>query len=161
MCAKKIHPEERAAEFLYRDNIHEPLHDQHLWASRIKRDEQASNIPEWEEFRDLASEIKRHTLTNLDFYLEQFEKNATSRGAIVHWARDAKEHNEIVYDILRSCQATNVIKSKSMLQEECNMAPYLEERGITLTESDLGERIQQLDHQAPSHIVVPAVHKTK
>lgn len=161
MCAKKIHPEERAAEFLYKDNIHEPLHDMHLWASRMKRDEQAAKIPEWEEFRNLASEIKRHTLTNLDHYLEQFEKNATAKGAIVHWARDAEEHNKTVYEILKSHQVTDVIKSKSMLQEECNMAPYLEERGIVLTESDLGERIQQLDHEAPSHIVVPAVHKTK
>jgi L-lactate dehydrogenase complex protein LldF len=151
----------RAEEFIRQDDIHEPMHDRFLWAVMRRRGAEAAALPEWEELRELASQIKEHTLTHLDEYLTQFEANATKRGAQVHWARDAAEHNEIVYDILRDHGVTALIKSKSMLQEECGMAPYLETRGITVTESDLGERIQQLDGQPPSHIVFPAVHKTR
>ncbi len=156
-----VHPEKLAAEFLNKDKQHEPQHDEHLWTSRVKRDKEAASIPEWEEFRELASRIKQHTLTHLDQYLEQFEINAVKHGAVVHWARTAEEHNQIVLDILRQHSVKDVIKSKSMLQEECGMIPFLEKHGISVTESDLGERIQQLDKEQPSHIVVPAVHKTK
>src|SRR5260370_6744184 len=92
---------------------------------------------------------------------EQFEQNATKRGTHVHWARDAEEHNTVVYDILQAHGVKSLIKSKSMLQEECGMTPYLQKRGIEVTESDLGERIQQLSNEAPSHIVVPAIHKLR
>ena len=118
-------------------------------------------MPEWEQLRDLASRIKEHTLTHLDQYLEQFEANATKRGTHVHWARDAAEHHAIVYDILSAHRVKSLIKSKSMLQEECGMTPYLQKRGIEVTESDLGERIQQLSDEPPSNIVVPAIHKLR
>ena len=150
-----------AALFILQDNIHEPIHDRVLWTIMQHRDRRATAIPEWEELRDLASKIKEHTLTHLDQYLEDFELNATKRGAQVHWARDAAEHNEIVLSILQNHDVQELIKSKSMLQEECAMTPYLEKRGITVVESDLGERIQQLDGQPPSHITMPAVHKTR
>ena len=94
-------------------------------------------------------------------YLEEFERNATANGMVVHWARDAAEHNQIVHDILESHDATTLVKSKSMLTEECEMSPFLENRGIEVIETDLGERIQQLDDEPPSHIVVPAVHKLR
>jgi L-lactate dehydrogenase complex protein LldF len=151
----------RAEEFIRQDDIHEPMHDRFLWAVMQRRDAEAAALPEWEELRELASQIKEHTLTHLDEYLTQFEANATKRGAQVHWARDAAEHNEIVYGILYEHGVTALIKSKSMLQEECGMPHYLETRGIKVTESDLGERIQQLDGQPPSHIVFPAIHKTR
>jgi L-lactate dehydrogenase complex protein LldF len=109
--------------------------------------------------RSFASGIKEHTLTHLADYLEEFERNATNNGVIVHWAKDAEEHNRIVHEILGSHGVKTLVKSKSMLTEECGMREYLEPRGITVVETDLGERIQQLDHQRPSHIVVPAVHK--
>jgi len=156
-----VDPAANAALFILQDNIHEPLHDRVLWTLRQHRDSQAMAIPEWEELRELASRIKEHTLTHLDQYLEEFERNATRRGAQVHWARDAAEHNEIVHAILADHGVKELIKSKSMLQEECAMTPYLEKRGITVVESDLGERIQQLDGQPPSHITMPAVHKTR
>jgi L-lactate dehydrogenase complex protein LldF len=98
---------------------------------------------------------QEHTLTHLDRYLEEFECNATKRGAHVHWARDAAEHNEIVHSLLKAHGVEELIKSKSMLQEECGMTHYLENRGVSVVESDLGERIQQLDGQPPSHISVP------
>jgi len=157
---RKVNVVRNASEFIHQDNIHEKEHDKNLWNARIKRDIAAATIPEWEELREIASAIKEHTLTNLDHYLKEFEKNATNRGAIVHWATDADEHNEIVYDILQNHKVTEVIKSKSMLQEECGMIVFLEARGITVTESDLGERIQQLDGQPPAHIVMPAIEKT-
>src|SRR5215510_3967629 len=122
----------RAEEFIRQDDIHEPMHDRFLWATMQRRDAEAAALPEWEELRELASQIKEHTLTHLDEYLTPFEANATKRGAKVHWARDGAEHNEIVYDILQERGVTALIKSKSMLQEECMMTPFLERRGITV-----------------------------
>jgi len=141
------------------DVKHIEFHDKRLWDLRSARDVEVYGIPEWEELRGIASAIKEHTLTNLADYLEQFERNATANGVVVHWAKDAEEHNRIVYEILSARDATVLVKSKSMLTEECEMRPYLEARGISVIETDLGEQIQQLDDQMPSHIVVPAVHK--
>ena len=140
---------------------HIAFHDQRLWDLRKKRDRESEEIPEWEELRSLASAIKEHTLTHLAGYLEQFERNAIKNGARVHWARDAAEHNQIVLDIMRANGASTLVKAKSMLTDECDMRPFLENRGIEVMETDLGERIQQLDDEPPSHIVVPAVHKLR
>jgi L-lactate dehydrogenase complex protein LldF len=159
--AKKAQPAAAAELFILHDQVHEPMHDRFLWATMQRRNAQAAAIPEWEELRELASKIKEHSLTHLDHYLEEFEANATKRGAHVHWALDAAEHNAIVYSILESHGVKELIKSKSMLQEECQMTPFLEDRGIKVIESDLGERIQQLDDQPPSHIVFPSIHKTR
>jgi L-lactate dehydrogenase complex protein LldF len=77
---------------------------------------------------------------------------------VVHWAADAQEHNEIVHGLLAARGVRHVVKSKSMLTEECGLNPYLEERGIEVVDTDLGERIVQLRDEAPSHIVMPAIH---
>jgi L-lactate dehydrogenase complex protein LldF len=140
---------------------HETMHDERLWGLRQKRDLQAHGIEEWEELRELASQIKQHTLSHLDHYLEQFEANATAHGIHVHWAEDGAEHNRIVHGILADHGAKTLIKSKSMLTEECGLRHYLAGLGIEVVETDLGERIQQLDDESPSHVVVPAVHKTR
>jgi L-lactate dehydrogenase complex protein LldF len=137
------------------------FHDKRLWDLRLKRDQQMAMIPEWQALRDHASAVKEHTLVHLDRYLEQFEVKATANGAIVHWARDAAEHNAIVHRLLSERNVSTLVKSKSMLTEECDMRPYLEARGIRVIETDLGERIQQLDDEPPSHIVIPAVHKLR
>src|SRR5262244_4087934 len=158
--SRPIDQAEAAARFIDAPE-HEKIHDERLWDLRQKRDREMHGIAEWEELRDLASEIKEHTLTHLDQYLEQFETNAIKRGAHVHWAIDAMEHNNIVYSILQDHGVKDLIKSKSMLQEECQMTPFLQQRGIKVVESDLGERIQQLDGQPPSHIVFPSIHKTR
>jgi len=150
----------KSAEAFLADTIHEDRLDKLLWMMRMRRDAAARLVPEWEELRTLASEIKEHTLTNLAKYLEQFEANAQANGVIVHWARDAHEHNQIVYDILAENQIETLIKSKSMVTEECELRPFLERRNIRVTETDLGERIQQLDGQPPGHIVGPSIHKT-
>ncbi|AFN57052.1 L-lactate dehydrogenase complex protein LldF [Zymomonas mobilis] len=138
---------------------HEKSHDKRLWELRKRRDHAMHSIEEWEELRQLASDIKSHTLSRLDEYLLEFEKNATANGVHVHWALDAEEHNKIVLDILNSHKAKRFIKSKSMLTEECGLRDYLKKADIEVVETDLGERIQQLDNEDPSHVVVPAVHK--
>ena len=118
-------------------------------------------IPEWEELRRCASQIKAHTLSHLADYLVRFEEQATRRGAVVHWAKDAEEHNRIVHEILSKRGVRRLVKSKSMLTEECHLNPYLERHGIEVIDTDLGERIVQLANEPPSHIVLPAIHKKK
>jgi L-lactate dehydrogenase complex protein LldF len=157
---RPVNPEALAARFLT-DHERQTTHDRLVWNMRARRDRGAAELREWEELRELASRIKEHTLTHLADYLEQFEASATKRGTQVHWARDAQEHNTIVLDILQGHRVKSLIKSKSMLQDECGMTPHLERHGIQITESDLGERIQQLDHEPPSHIVAPAIHKLR
>lgn len=121
----------------------------------------AATLPEWENLRNLASSIKKHTVTHLEKYLDQFVANATANGIIVHWAEDAEEFNSIVLGILKSHDVRKLVKSKSMLTEECEMNPYLENNGIEVVETDLGERIIQYLGQRPSHIVMPAIHLTQ
>lgn len=140
---------------------HEKMHDERLWDLRKKRDREMHGIAEWEELRTLASAIKEHALTHLDQYLEQFEANAKANGIHVHWAQDAAEHNATVLGILRDHGTKRLIKSKSMLTEECGFREAMVAEGIEVIETDLGERIQQLDGEAPSHVVVPAVHKLR
>ena len=146
-----------AARFLG-NKKNEVWHDNTLWMVRAKRDIMSRSLTEWERLRELASEIKLYSNSHLDTLLEEFEKNALANGAIVHWAKDAKEHNEIVYQIMQEHHAHNLVKSKSMLTEECGMNEFLNEKGIDVIESDLGERILQLMHLPPSHIVLPAIH---
>jgi L-lactate dehydrogenase complex protein LldF len=133
-------------------------HDQTFFGVRQKRDRMAQALPEWERLREAASQIKKHTITHLADYLETFEANAVRNGVHVHWAADADEYNRIVYDILSQHQVKKVVKSKSMLTEECHLNENLEKRGIDVVETDLGERILQLMKLAPSHIVMPALH---
>jgi L-lactate dehydrogenase complex protein LldF len=136
-------------------------HDETLWFVRTKRDRAARQLPEWETLRETAAAIKAHVMSRLGDYLEQFEANAKKLGAVVHWAADAEEHNRIVLDILRQRGVKRLVKSKSMLTEECHLNPHLEKHGIEVVDSDLGERIVQLAKEPPSHIVLPAIHKKK
>lgn len=150
-----------AATSFIKNKKQEQWHNETLWMVRQKRDNLAMHIPEWEELRQLSSKIKMHTVTHLDEYLDKFSQNAEANGVIVHWAKDAEEHNQIIYDILKKHDVKKLVKSKSMLTEECHLNPYLIEKGIDVVESDLGERILQLNHTAPSHIVMPAIHMTR
>ena len=133
-------------------------HDAAVWSVRAKRDARAREVPEWEALRELAAGIKAHTLSRLGEYLVEFERNAVANGAVVHWARDAAEHDRIVLGILRARGAVRLVKSKSMLTEECGLNPFLEAHGIAVTDTDLGERIVQLMGSGPSHVVAPAIH---
>lgn len=148
----------KAAEKFIANKERTAWHDQALFFVREKRDRMANSVPEWEALREMASQTKLHTISNLAYYLEMFERNATANGIHVHWAKDAEEHNRIVYEIIQQHGGKNLVKSKSMLAEECGLSPYLEARGIDAVETDLGERIMQFMHMPPSHIVLPAIH---
>ena len=151
----------KKAEIFNKDEAKVNWHDKALWYVREKRDNSAHKVQGWEYLRELGSAIKANVLSNLDEYLIQFEVNALKNGIIVHWASNAEEHNNIVNSILQKHQAKKVVKSKSMLTEECHLNPFLEDRGIEVIDTDLGERIVQLAEEPPSHIVLPAIHKTK
>ena len=149
------------AEIFNKDESKVNWHDKALWFVRNKRDNAAHNVKGWEELRNLASAIKANVLSDLDNYLIQFEENAIKNGVQVHWAANAEEHNKIVHSILTMHKVKKVVKSKSMLTEECHLNPYLEANGIEVVDTDLGERIVQFAQESPSHIVLPAIHKTK
>lgn len=149
------------AEDFIKDDDHVNWHDGALWYIREKRDVASKQIPEWEALREVASKIKSNVISNLHEYLLQFEDNLKKNGVNVYWANDAEEHNAIVYSILKGKEITQMVKSKSMLTEECHLNEYLEERGIEVINSDLGEYIQQIDNEPPSHIVLPCIHKRK
>ena len=136
-------------------------HDETLWFVRAKRDKAAHNIPEWEDLRENASRIKDNVLSNLHDYLLSFEEQAQKNGIIVHWAADALEHNQIVHQILTDNAINQIVKSKSMLTEECHLNEYLQQHNIDVVDTDLGERIVQLAEEPPSHIVLPCIHKKK
>ncbi len=148
----------KAAEAYLKDQAVEARHYQTFFGVRQKRDRMAQALPEWEDLREAANLIKKHTETHLADYLEMFEKKAEANGVIVHWAQDADEYNRIVYDILSAHGVKKVVKSKSMLTEECHLNENLEQKGIDVIETDLGERILQMMKLAPSHIVMPALH---
>jgi len=155
----KSHPELAAA--FNKDEPRVDWHDETLWWVRAKRDIAAHKLPEWELLRETASQIKNNVLSNLSSYLEQFEANALKNGVVVHWAADAAEHNQIIHKLLADRGINRMVKSKSMLTEECHLNEYLQEHGVDVIDSDLGERIVQLAGEPPSHIVLPCIHKKK
>ena len=153
----------------FRENARAALADSHLRGALKnatslfgeKRKAAAASLPNWEDLRSQARAIKDQTLLHLDQFLEEFERNAESRGAKVHWARDAAEANEIICTLAKTRQARLVVKSKSMTTEETHLNKSLEAAGIQVVETDLGEYIIQLAEELPSHILAPAIHKTK
>lgn len=134
---------QKAAEFI-RDEARTDWHDAALWFVRSKRDKAAHTVPEWEQLRELASQVKDNVLSRLDQYLEQFEARALQNGVQVHWAADAEEHNRIVHGILEKHRVQRLAKSKSMLTEECQLNEYLAERGIEVIDKELA--------QLPGHV---------
>jgi L-lactate dehydrogenase complex protein LldF len=126
-----------------------------------RRLEAARSLDNWDELRTQARAIKDETLLHLDRYLEQFTANAEKAGAQIHWARDAAEANSIVCRLARERGARLAVKAKSMATEEIHLNAALESNGIEAIETDLGEYIIQLAHETPSHIIAPAIHKTR
>jgi len=150
-----------AASVFNKDVPRVDWHDETLWFVREKRDKAAHQIPEWELLRETASQIKNNVLSDMHNYLQEFEANALKNGVIVHWAADGAEHNKIVHSILEKNGVKQMVKSKSMLTEECHLNEYLSENGVEVIDTDLGERIVQLRNEPPSHIVLPAIHLKK
>src|SRR5688572_120627 len=120
-----------------------------------------TELPDADKLRTLAGQIKQHALDYLDYYLEQLEANVKKNGGHVHYAATADDARRIILDICRQTKATRVIKSKSMVSEEINLAHVMEAAGMDVVETDLGEFIVQISHDKPSHLVAPIVHKNK
>jgi len=125
------------------------------------RREAFEEFPEGEALRDRARAIKEATLQRLDHYLETLIANIERLGGHVHYAKTSEEARAIIVDIARRTGARMAVKSKSMATEEIHLNEALEHAGITPVETDLGEYIIQLAHERPSHIIAPAIHKTK
>lgn len=126
--------------------------------SRLKA---VASLPDADALRDHARRVRAHTLSRLDSYLTQFSQAVEAAGGHVHWARDAAEANHIVLDLAESHGVKLAVKAKSMVSEEIGLNHVLEAAGIEVVESDLGEYIVQLAGETPSHIITPAIHKTK
>lgn len=131
--------------------------------SRLKggRLNAAEELGNWEEWRNLGEEIRTHTLDNIDYYLHQLSEQVSNRGGKVFFAETAEEANQYIKTVIKSKNAKKVVKSKSMVTEEIGLNSILEEIDVEVVETDLGEWILQLDEDAPSHIVAPALHMNR
>jgi L-lactate dehydrogenase complex protein LldF len=128
----------------------------------VKRRNAAEDLGNWEDWRSHGEEIRQHVLENLDYYLEQLSENVAKRGGHVFFAQKKEEATNYIREIIRNKGAKKIVKSKSMVTEEISLNTALEEEGCQVIETDLGEYILQIDdHDPPSHIVVPALHKNK
>src|SRR6516164_8734241 len=152
----------------FKENAHAALSDTRLQGAlsfsrnfAVRRAAAADRLPEFEALRDSARAIKDHTLTHLDLYLAAYEEKVRESGGHVHYAEDAEEARRIIIDLCRSFDAKSVTKGKSMIAEEIGLNDALEAAGMEPVETDLGEYIIQLRHEAPSHIIAPAIHVTK
>ena len=128
---------------------------------RSGRRQAAEELGNWEEWRERGRQIRLHTIAHLDHYLHRFAENARANGAKVYFARTADEAVRIVQEIARRAGARTVVKSKSMVTEELHLNRALADIGVKAIETDLGEYIIQLAGEAPSHIIIPAIHKNK
>ena len=125
------------------------------------RGRRVAEMPDWQELRESGRRLREHTMRHLDFYLEEFERNCTAAGGVVHWATDAEEARRIVVGLVKAAGAEEVIKIKSMTTEEIQLNKALMDAGVRPYETDLAELIIQLGDDQPSHIVVPALHKNR
>ncbi len=128
---------------------------------RRKRNGAIAELPDWQELRAAAAALKDDVLSQLDGYLLQLEERVTAAGGTVHWARDADEANAIVTRLVQATGETEVIKVKSMATQEIGLNEALADAGIVAWETDLAELIVQLGDDAPSHILVPAIHRNR
>ncbi len=128
---------------------------------RDKRADVVAELDDWTELRQAGAAIKDATMANLADHLERLEAEVTARGGLVHWAADADEANQIVVDIAHRARARDVVKVKSMATQEIGLNEALAEAGVAAWETDLAELIVQLGHDMPSHILVPAIHRSR
>ena len=118
-------------------------------------------LPDYQELRTQAHAIKKHSIENLDYYLEEFERNVAAHGGQVIYCKDATEVSDFVLELAKARGSRLIVKSKSMTTEEVDLNERLEHHGLESVETDLGEYILQLAHERPYHIVAPALHKTR
>jgi L-lactate dehydrogenase complex protein LldF len=127
----------------------------------MKRETAVEKLPEFDQLRAEARAVKDHTLSHLDLYLEAFEEKVIESGGKVHYAADAAEARQIILALCRAEGAKRVTKGKSMVSEEIGLNGHLEEAGIEVVETDLGEYVVQIRGESPSHIIAPIVHLNK
>ncbi len=151
---------ENASKALRDTNLREAMHRVEVGFSG-RRLEAVERLPEFADLCDAAVSIKDHVLDNLDFYLERFEARVREQGGEVHWCSTPREARETILELCRSVNAKTCTKGKSMIAEEIALNPFLSENGVEPIETDLGEYIIQLADEPPSHIIGPAVHKTR
>src|SRR6202171_1876857 len=126
-----------------------------------RRREAITSVSDWEALRQRARQVKEHTINNLDYYLEQLVEKVQAHGGTVYWARTGDDVSKYIIELARSRGVKSVVKSKSMATEEIELNHALEAADVWPVETDLGEYIIQLAHEKPSHIIVPAIHKTR
>jgi L-lactate dehydrogenase complex protein LldF len=155
-----------ATSSAFKQNAHRALGDAGLQRALARsgssfiarRTAAVANLPEFEQLRDAARDIKNHALAHLDFYLEAYEAKVLASGGHVHWCPDAEAARAAVLKICQDAGARTVTKGKSMIGEEIAINEHLERNDIEPVETDLGEYIIQLRHELPSHIIAPAFH---
>jgi L-lactate dehydrogenase complex protein LldF len=121
----------------------------------------ANTLPDYQELRTQANALKKHAIENLDYYLEEFERNVEAHGGKVVYCKDGTEVSDFVLGLAKQRGVSLIVKSKSMTSEEVDLNERLEHHGLEAVETDLGEYILQLAHERPYHIVAPALHKTR
>ncbi len=125
------------------------------------RDEAVAEVPNWDELSEYARDVKMHTLSRLDHYLEMLEQKVTAQGGEVIWAETGTDAVQFIVDLALQRKIGKLVKSKSMLTEEIHLNSMLEKAQIQSIETDLGEYVVQLAGETPSHILAPALHKSK
>ena len=125
------------------------------------RREAITSMPDWEALRQRARRVKEHTINHLDYYLEQLVARVEGLGGKVYWARTGDDVNRYIIELARARGVKSVVKSKSMATEEIELNHALEAANVRPVETDLGEYIIQLASEKPSHIIAPAIHKTR
>ncbi len=128
---------------------------------QAKRQAQFPDDLALQRLRTLGEQIRQYSLARLPELLEVLERHLQANGIQVHWAESPEDANQIFIEIAKTCGARSVIKGKSMVSEEVELNHALQEVGIDALESDMGEYIVQLADEKPSHIIMPAIHKTK
>jgi len=160
MATANVTFHDRIESAISNENLQRAL-DGNFERSQRRRTAAMAALPQAETVRDRARAIRIETLTHLDQYLLQFEEQVTARGGVVHWAVDANQASQIVLHLVQETGTDLVAKSKSMVTEEIGLNATLEQKGIQVVETDLGEYILQLRGEQPSHIVAPAIHLTR
>lgn len=154
----------------FNDRVGEGIHDSFMRGAVSSAQERfqtrrllaAEELGNWEDWRSHGEEIRQHVLSNIDYYLHQLSENVSKRGGHVFFAQTAEEASEYIRTVVEKKNAKKIVKSKSMVTEEINLNAVLEKAGCDVVETDLGEYILQVDdHEPPSHIVVPALHKNR
>ena len=152
----------------FKDNVEENLKNSFMRGAvvsaqnrlRTGRLNAAEELGDWEEWRNHGEEIRQHVLNNLDYYLNELADNVEKAGGHVFFAKTAKDATDYIQHVVKEKNAKKIVKSKSMVTEEISLNEALEEIGCNVVETDLGEYILQTDdHDKPSHIVAPALHK--